>query len=208
MMRLSWVAPIEPSTPIIQSRASTPPDQSLFRLHPVLRRRRALRLTAFAVLLALLIISILDHAGVFGYRGNDRLNFENHSCHIIRASDIDDIALCTARGDEAAVQLIGVSFNDLGADGRSALKRAVTQLLLNQNVTLKFEPPQTRVDHRLLAYVYLSESELLQTRLLKEGLLEVDQSKCRLMPYFEAAQEDARHHKRGIWSIPPGKSLR
>ena len=78
------------------------------------------------------------------------------------------------------------------------------QLLTGQHVWLETDPSQAAVDNysRTLAYVWLSDDQLVNLQLIEEGYAReyTYDNPYRHQDTFQAAQADAVHAGRGLWS--------
>jgi len=87
--------------------------------------------------------------------------------------------------------------------GPEASARA-DQLLTGQHVWLETDPSQATVDTygRRLAYVWLSDDQLVNLQLIEEGYAReyTYDNPYRYQHTFQAAQADAVHAGRGLWS--------
>ena len=72
---------------------------------------------------------------------------------------------------------------------------------LNRPVTLRLESTQTRDRYkRLLAYVYLSDTDCLNLDVIRDGQAYADRRfRHTFRPQFEMAEAEARKKKRGLW---------
>jgi hypothetical protein len=136
----------------------------------------------------LLLSSLLDHAGAFGYRGNDWRRFDGHRVHVRQVID-DQSFECD---DGTVVRLLGVWANE------ERTTSFVQNNLEGRDVLLRQDVPQTRdADGELLAYVYLSPSDCFNIDLIHDGAGYADrQSDCSMLPAFIAA-ETARNRAIG-----------
>jgi endonuclease YncB( thermonuclease family) len=160
------------------------------------RRRRLLRWAATLMLLALGAAVLLDHLGYFGYDGDDWRRFDGRSFNVSRALDGRTL-IVSADGREVTVVLLGV---DPPTD--PAARVHLSNRLTGRQVTLKLEPLQTRdAQGRLLAWVYLGDTGCLNLDLVRDGLARADARRASTFRGpLEAAQTDARKHRRGLWA--------
>jgi endonuclease YncB( thermonuclease family) len=106
------------------------------------------------------------------------------------------ISLGTA---QAIVQLLGVDApEEYWVDRALHYTRARCE---GRTVTLRLEPTRSRdPDGRLLAYVYLSDSDLLNLDVIHDGQGFADRRiRHTLRPQFELAENETRRKKRGMW---------
>jgi len=141
-------------------------------------RRLSHRLWQFGVPL-LLLTSLLDHAGAFGYRGDDWRRFDRTTVHVNRLIDDQSFDCGTT-----VVRLLGV-----WADTERATSFSESNLQ-GRDVTLRLDVPQTRnAAGELLAYVYLSPTDCWNVDLVREGSGYTDrQSNCSMIPALLAAE--------------------
>ena len=111
-------------------------------------------------------------------------------------------------GEEKKVRLIGVdtpeSVHPDKAKNSNYGKTAsnyVKELIENKYVSLEFDVSQTDKYGRLLAYIYLENSEMLNEKLLKEGYAQIATyaPNVKYVDKFTALQEEARNKKQGFW---------
>ena len=148
-----------------------------------LQLRRWLRRSSPLVVLLLLASSLLDHAGLFGYPGNDWRHFDRKTVTVRQVIDDETLDCGTV-----TVRLLGVYANE---------ERATTfseSSLEGKQVTLRLDVPQTRdAAGELLAYVYLSPSDCWNVDLVREGSGYADrQSNCSMIPELIAAETARR----------------
>src|SRR5207253_5457688 len=105
-----------------------------------LRRRRLLKLVALMALGLLLILSVLDHAGAFGYRGE---TLDRQQVEVLAAVDAETVRVKTRAGQEE-VRLLGVNAPAAGDHWSSEALRYTTARLVGRTVTLRVEPTQMR----------------------------------------------------------------
>jgi micrococcal nuclease len=184
----------------------------LKQIERILRRRRALTASAW-VALALLFVSIaVSQCGLLERRqrartGSDWATFDKQRFLVTRVADGDTITVRSPAGD-TQVRLLGVdapevyrdgqSYPDHWADRAAAYMRARAE---GRYVTLQLDPPQTRDRYdRLLAYVYLSDTDCLNMDLVRDGQAYADRRfKHAFKPQYEMAENEARKKGRGLW---------
>jgi micrococcal nuclease len=167
------------------------------------------RSVSLGFVLLLLLSLILDRAGVFGYRGDDGARFDRHEALVTRVVDGDTIHIRTSEGVEATVRLIGVDAPEMNSHNNrppdhyaeQATKYARARLD-GKTIRLRLDDPQTRDRYgRLLAYVYLNESDNFNLDLIHDG----EAYAYRRYPHtfsaqFETAENEARKKRRGLWN--------
>jgi hypothetical protein len=178
------------TTDVIAAPASPlKPDHSKW-----LRRRKTLRRVAWLVLLTFGILIMGDHLGWFGYRGDDWARFDGRSFQVLRSTDRATL-LIADHPTETEVALLGVEIS--GANAAAFLNSG----LAGRRVILKLDSLQTRdAQGRLLAYVYLDESECINVDIVRDGIAVVDRhGKWAMRALLEGAQAEAQKHARGVW---------
>lgn len=83
-------------------------------------------------------------------------------------------------------------------------KRRNTELVFEKKVRLRFDQQERDAKGYLQAYVYV-DGQFVNEALVREGLayVRLTPTTKRYAKQLLAAQEDARKHKRGLWSQPP-----
>jgi len=174
-----------------------------------LRRRRRLRRWAFAGLLVLALSAVLDRFGLFRYAGDDWRNFDRQTFLVIRVADGDTLTVAPVTGGpETRVRLLGIDAAEMksasGSGGDYWAHEARHELMSRakgRQVLLKLDQTETRDRYkRLLAYVYLDESDNLNLAMVRDGHVYAD----RRFPHglrhaFEQAEAEARRKGRGLW---------
>ena len=195
-----------PRRPRARSRA-TPLDQFLSRRG----RRRAL--AAILIPLALGLLSWLDHGGHLIYGGSDLDRYHDQTFTVARVVDGDTLHVQAPDGRHptTVIRLWGIDTPELArrrdgvelpAQPFAPEAKALTQgLCEGKAVRLKLEPHSTRDRYgRLLAHIELPSGELLNERLLAEGLARFEGrfSHDRLTTY-ERLEREAKRAGRGQW---------
>ena len=97
-----------------------------------MRRRRRIRIIMACILVA--VLSILDHAGVFGFRGDDRSRYDGAVATVTYAADGDtiDINMPDGRRSHTRIRLWGVDCPEIahapggcGCEGPSCRPRSI-----------------------------------------------------------------------------------
>jgi micrococcal nuclease len=173
-----------------------------------LRRRRRLRGWGLAGLIVLALSAVLDRSGRFGSSGNDWATFDQKSFVVSHISDGDTIVVRPATGGpETKVRLIGVDTPELHSatgDGSDYWAREATRYTAakadGRPVTLRLEPRTRDKYQRLLAYVYVGDSDNLNLDLVRDGQGYADRRFSHSMrSQFEQAEAEARRRGRGLW---------
>jgi micrococcal nuclease len=179
-------------------------------LDPRLRRRRTYRRFTYAGLVLLALSAALDRAGFFRYQGDDWRNFDHKSFLVTHVADGDTVVVRpTGGGTETRVRLIGIdapelhSSEDGGRPDHWALeaRRYTTSRVEHKPVTLRLEQTETRDRYkRLLAYVYVDDSDNLNLDLVRDGQAYADRRfRHSMRSQFERAENEARRSRRGLW---------
>lgn len=109
--------------------------------------------------------------------------------------------------DSAIIRLLGVTVPDSGKTSEQLLLENVSlkfirDLIENKNVDLFFDSEVWDEDGRLLVYLMIDDSMILQKELLSSGFALLDATKLfssRLE--YSSLQDDARKNKRGFWKF-------
>ena len=165
------------------------------------------------VMLLLLAVSVaVSQWGLTGKQrvargGGDWSSFDKQRFLVTRVADGDTITVNSPAG-ETRVRLLGVDAPELirddhpardhWADRAAAYTRARAE---GKYVTLQLDAPQTRDKYeRLLAYVYLSDTDCLNLDLIRDGQAYADRRfKHSFKPQFEMVENEARKKSRGLW---------
>jgi micrococcal nuclease len=184
-------------------------SRRLSRIPQLLRRRRRIRRSIFTVLVLLALSVVLGRFDLFGRpRGSDWAIYDKQSFIVTHVVDGDTIDVAAALGSKyTRVRLLGIDAPELhGDDGQpqfwaeAATKYAAARSD-HKTVTLKLEPTETRDKYgRLLAYVYLSDSEMLNLSLVRDGQAYADRRfRHTMRPQFEQTENAARKKQTGLW---------
>jgi micrococcal nuclease len=158
-------------------------------------------------LVLLILAAAADHAGVLGSRGSDWDEFDRKSFLVTRVADGDTITVRSPSG-ETRIRLLGVDAPELRSKGSSTpdhwAERSATYARGRSEgkfVTLKLDSTQTRDRYqRLLAYVYLSDTDCLNLALVRDGQAYADRRfNHTYRAQYEMAENEARKKKRGLW---------
>jgi micrococcal nuclease len=185
----------------------------LRQIERILSRRRAVTTGAWVMLLLVAVSVALSQWGLLnksrGARssGGDWATFDKQRFLVTRVADGDTIAISSPAG-EVKVRLLGIDAPELFPEGRSGpdhwAERAAAYTrgrAEGKFVTLQLDAPQTRDKFdRLLAYVYLSDTDCLNVDLVRDGQAYAHRLfKHSFKPQFEMAENEARAKKRGLW---------
>ncbi len=160
-----------------------------------------LRIAGWIALMMLALTVAADQVGVFGRSGDDWQRFDRRQFRVARVVDGDTIEV-DAAGKATSVRLIGVDAPELPSDHWAERARDYLRARCEgKPVILKLEQTQTRDrDGHLLAYVYFSDSDMLNHDVIRDGQAYADRRiKHTFRPQFEMAENEARKKKRGLW---------
>lgn len=179
------------------------------------QRRRLIGGSALAALVAL---SLLDHAGAFGYRAGDRSRYHGTEAQVIRVVDGDtlDVDIQDGNRPTTRVRLRGVDCPEIAHGpgeedahfGREAFD-FVRNSAAGRRVQLYLDPHRANRDRygRLLAYVHFldaasaSPGEMLNEMLIARGLAYADRRSDHVFSLQFAQRETiARRRGVGLWA--------
>jgi endonuclease YncB( thermonuclease family) len=169
---------------------------------PLLARRRRWRVVGASLVALVVLASVLDHAGVFGYAGNELRTMDGGRFVVSSVLDGDSLRVKSEGGKELTIHLLGVDAPDPpDAHWAAEAKTYTSNRLLNRTVTLKLDPLQPRDRHGdVLAYVYVTDGDNLNLDIIHDGQAYADRrSKHAFHQQFESAESEARKKKRGLW---------
>lgn len=176
-------------------------------------RARRKQLSICALLAALLIISILDHAGAFGYRGDDRVRYDGVSCTVTRVVNGDtlDVDLPDGNHPTTQVRLRGIDAPNIaqapgekdsffGPQAKDSLRKEVE----GRRITIRLDPIRRPRDKfgRLLAFVHLGgELQSVNERMIETGCAYADGRLDHVFKLQFAQREKASEKGRiGLWA--------
>ncbi|OWY71717.1 hypothetical protein B7486_08590 [cyanobacterium TDX16] len=171
------------------------------------------RVVTCGLIAAAAALSLLDHAGVFGYRGDDRLCYDGANCTVTRVIDGDTLEVDLPDGNRPTtlIRLRGIDAPDIahatvetdafyGPEATEFLRKQVG----GRRVTLRLDPNRPARDNRdqLLAYVHLEgELESVNERLIKAGCAYADGRMDHVfMLQFTRLETAAGRGKIGLWA--------
>ena len=167
------------------------------------RRRRQLIWGGLGVVV---IVSALDHAGVFGFEGSDRERYGFKDAVVLRAVDSNTMEVDLVDGSEphTRVRLWGVECPtaDLyfGPESAEYIRRS----FVGKRVRVILDPNHRVRDRegRLLAYLYLVDSgEQINGKLVDLGLAYADWRFEHVMKHsFSEHEKKAAKAKAGLWA--------
>jgi endonuclease YncB( thermonuclease family) len=157
---------------------------------------------AAACAVAVLLLSILDNAGAFGYGGSDWRRFDQKQFRVARCVDGARIIVADQARGETAVKLLGVDAPKLPDAHWAEKSRAYTAARTSgRTVTLRLDPICTRTeDGALPAYVFISDGDNLNADIIRDGQAYADRRvKHTFASQFSVAENEARKKPRGLW---------
>ena len=153
-----------------------------------------------------------DRAGWFWHRGSDLRRYDGQAFEVASVIDSRTLVLTDSDGQlpVTRVRLWGVAEPPRPRAGRKAsvhAERATARLrtwAVGRGVTLSLEPHRTRDrDGCLWAYATLADGEVLNEKLLSEGLVKADGLwSHREDDHYARIQLEARRAGRGMWPPP------
>lgn len=168
--------------------------------------RRTLVTTLSALLIAAL--SLVDH-GCQARNARGRVDpaiADKQSGTVTHVVDGDTIDVVLKPGSPSIrVRLLGIDAPEMDGASESfgvASTRYAKARCEGKAVTLRLDELQREHDKygRLLAYVYLSNNELLNESLVRDGMaFSHRRLRCDLSAQLDAAENEARKAKRGLW---------
>lgn len=176
------------------------------------RKPSAKRRRAIAMVLALLTLSALDHAGAFGHHGSDRARYDGAIATVIHVVDGDtfDIDMPDGRRPTTRIRLCGVDCPEISHDagvpdahfGRESAD-FVQETLTGRRIRIALDPNRTPRGKygRLLAYVYLEDTgEMLNELLILEGSAYADRRFQHALKHrFVKIEKQAAKQRVGLW---------
>jgi micrococcal nuclease len=174
----------------------------------LLRRRRWTRQTIIAVLVIIAISVALDRLGYFKYDGDDWKQFDQKSWFVSHVVDGDTVVIRDPAGKETHVRLLGIDAPELHRDGSDRpdywARESANHLkdrIEGKKAIIRLEETQTRDRYgRLLAYLYVSDTDNLNLDLVSTGQVYADRRFYHTFSGpFDTAENGARTQKRGLW---------
>jgi micrococcal nuclease len=126
--------------------------------------------------------------------------------HVTHVVDGDTVVL----QDNRVIRLIGINSPELGRDGApdeplaQAARAQMQRLVAGRDVTLVHGEEQSDHYGRQLAHLVLADGRDAQEVMLRQGLaaLVAIPPNVRWVERYEAAEQDARENRRGLWADP------
>jgi endonuclease YncB( thermonuclease family) len=176
-----------------------------------MRKRR--RLTVAIVLVAVACVSILDHAGAFGFRADDRTLYDGATAIVLRVIDGDTIEADIPDRETAStrIRLIGVDCPEIGhAPGEQdapfgqAAAQFTRMTLEGHSVQILLDPLHPTRDRygRLLAYILPAQREITFNEVLVQNGMAFAGRRFD-HPHrvrFRVREEAAHRAKAGLWA--------
>lgn len=180
-------------------------------------RRRARQWASWIALVVVLILAATERMGCLASQGSDTQQYNNKVFRVSRVVDGDTVYL-DAYGQTIKVRLLGIDAPELhlqpvdaennetspGQPAYWAVKASeyLRNRALDQQVTVVLEPLDQRDRYgRLLAYLYLNESEMLNLEMIQQGQAYADRRfKHSYQRVFEQAETQAQRQKLGLWA--------
>ena len=175
----------------------TAPDDVVAR---TLRRRRWASAGRWSFGVVAVLSMMAAHARA-GHGVTDWSRFQRHPVRITRALDGQTLGFTTSSGASDTLRLLGVAApvrSDFGAAAATEYLRGVAE---GRTATLLLDSPQTRDDQgRLLAFVFLSDDDLLNTDIVRDGVAYTERRRSGLLQEpIDTAERAARKAHRGMW---------
>ena len=162
------------------------------------------------ILLSVFLIAFVVASSVWSHlqMPADPRDLDGKAFAVVRVIDGDSIVIAAgAWGGRETVRLRGIDAPELGQNGKPPMQFAdeARQYLTNRvdgkPVTLKFDPPETRDRYgRLLAFVYVGDTDCMNVDLVRDGMAYVDRRfKSFMQSQLDAAEAQARAKQIGLW---------
>jgi len=170
----------------------------------VLRRRK----NALTGLIALLLVAVGSAVWSHFHVPPEARQIEGQPVTVSRVIDGDTIVIkASALGADEHVRLRGIDAPEVAHMGQPAAhfgdqaKRYLTSRLDGKSVILKFDSNEIRDRYgRMLAFVYLGDSDCINYDLVRDGMAYVDHRFKNYMQYsMEQAETQARKKGTGLW---------
>lgn len=180
------------------------------KLSSPLRRRKLLAGAGYLLIVALASLFAVEHFGPRSIRARDDWSAFDHQSFVV-SKIVDGDTIHIRRSDtneETTVRLLGIDAPEMidPATGRPAhwSDRATSYMQARaggKTVTIRLEPIETRDTYnRLLAYVYLSDTDCLNIAMVRDGHAYAHRRfRHSYRPQYEQAESEARTKLRGLW---------
>lgn len=173
-----------------------------------LRRPSQRALITAAATLIVAAASLVDHQCVHRTTKTtpDPVAIDKQAGTVTHVVDGDTIDVVVKQGEPAVrVRLLGIDAPEVEGPSKQlglAASQYAKARCEGQQVTLRLDELQREHDKygRMLAYVYLPNSELLNASLVRDGMAFSHRKlRCDLSAQLDAAENEARGAKRGLW---------
>lgn len=157
---------------------------------------------------AVVVVTVLAAASVAGWWLGDQRRTANPQVRVVEAIDGDTIVVAFGDGRTDTVRILGVDTPEthhptepvecFGPEAAAYTARRLTGTV----VTLEGDVEPRDMYDRRLAYVVLADGRRFDDELLRLGyarLLVIDPNRAHARSML-AAELDAQHHRRGLWS--------
>jgi micrococcal nuclease len=177
------------------------------KLSSPIRQRKLVAALAYLIVVAVIAIAAVQRAGPRP-AGSDWSIFDQKSLLVSGVVDGDTLTVQDSTGHQTTVRLLGIDAPEMvdpstnqPAHWAERAKAYVQARAAGKAVTLRLEPVQTRDRYdRLLAYIYLSDTDCLNMDLVRDGQAYADRRfRHSYRPQYEMAENEARRKLRGLW---------
>ncbi|RIK66428.1 MAG: hypothetical protein DCC65_09810 [Planctomycetota bacterium] len=164
------------------------------------RRRRMM----WVLMAGFAALSILDHAGVFGYRPGDRRRYDGARATVRSVIDgrTIEVDLPDGRSPITRLRLRGLAAPDAEHDAAAEYLRIH---LADRNVRILLDPNRgpRAPSGELLAYIVADEGDdTVNARLIALGLARAETGEEHVFALaFAQREQTARRQKRGLWAV-------
>jgi len=169
---------------------------------------KAGKLLSQLLILALLGFSVIALYKQFVSQSEPPLGGGRSGLRVISVVDGDTGEL----SDGELVRYMGIDTPEEGQPFYFEALRKNSELCLDNEVRLEYDAKKRDRFGRLLAYVFVADSIMVNEVLVRKGLAHVytfpcDQKNMEYRSRLAMAQIQARAEKRGIWSLPPPEPI-
>lgn len=169
-------------------------------IHSQRRRRQILG----AMLAVLLVVSVLDHLGVFGFTDADRERFGFRDGMVVSAVDANTMEVDLPEEPHTQIRLSGVDCPLASAYYAAEVASHVQSHVVGKRVRVILDPNHRVRDHegRLLAYLYfLPSGEMVNQMLLDAGMAYADLRLEHVLKHsFVEHEKKAAKARAGLWA--------
>ena len=168
-----------------------------------MNKRHLKATTSFLVLITTLLYCLCGDSSAFLKPANPGY------VKVIKAHDGDTVSVIL-NGSREKVRLIGIDAPEIkqrtwGTKARKHLEKML--IASNRTVILEFDVERRDKYGRLLCYIFTPDRKMLNIQMVKDGyaVLFTIPPNIKYVDELRMAQNEARQHRRGIWS---GKGLK